>query len=54
MKNSLQNIKQKIFNRLIPGGEFGTIYILIAEDSIEEKWFEKATIGLDKNKINYI
>ena len=40
--------------RLIPGTILGNIYVLIAENSIEETWFEKATSKLDKSKINYI
>lgn len=38
------------FSRLIPEKEIGKIYVLIAKNTIEEEWFEKASINL-KSKI---
>lgn len=40
--------------RLIPGDIMGNIYVLIAENSIEEVWFNKAVSKLDQSKIVYL
>ena len=34
------------FGRLIPEKEIGKVYVIIAKNTIEEQWFEKATINL--------
>lgn len=41
------------FCRLIPNKEVGTIYVLVAKDTIEENWFRNSVSNLDQKKIEY-